>query len=169
MGVEEPEQWNYSGCQLEINGGDVIQVVQAQSGTGQNNFSSLDMDEKLSHIVDKLNGLEQSNREIMKFGQQMSSLQSKIDKTEQRTVNHELLLKVLAYKSIDIEARSMRCNLVIHGLAETKNERLSEILHEFMWSDWGSTLMTCTSIVFTGWVRYIRLNKGNGLITQGDL
>ena len=136
MGVEEPEQMELQWVPAR-NKRRRCNTGSPGTGTGQNNFSSLDMDEKLSHIVDKLNGLEQSNREIMKFGQQMSSLQSKIDKTEQRTVNHELLLKVLAYKSIDIEARSRRCNLVIHGLAESKNERLSEILHEFMWSELG--------------------------------
>ena len=73
----------------------------------------------------------------MKFGQQMNSVHSKIVKVEQRTVNHDMFLKVLAYKSIDIEVRSRRCNLVFHGLAESKNEHLDEILLEFMWSELG--------------------------------
>ena len=93
------------------------------AGTDQINFSSLNVDKKLSHMFDKLNSLEQSNNEIMKFSNQMNSVQAKVDRAEQRTVNHELFFKVLAYKSIDIEVRSRRCNLVIDGLAESKNER----------------------------------------------
>ena len=107
------------------------------AGTDQINFSSLNVDEKLSHMFDKLNSLEQSNNEIMKFSHQMNSVQAKVDRAEQHTVNHELFLKVLAYKSIDIEARSRRCNLVIHGLAESKNERLDDKLQEFMWNEMG--------------------------------
>ena len=93
------------------------------AGTDQINFSSLNVDEKQSHMFDKLNSLEQSNNEIMTFSHQMNSVQAKVDRAEQRTVNHELFSKVLAYKAIDIEVRSRRCNLVIDGLAENKNER----------------------------------------------
>lgn len=88
-------------------------------------------------MFDKLNNLEQSNHEIMKCSQQMSFVQTKIDKVEQQTVNHEQFLKVLAYKSIDMEARSRRCNLVVHGLAECKNEHLHEILQDFLWDELG--------------------------------
>ena len=107
------------------------------AGTDQINFCSLSVDEKLSHMFDKLNNLEQSNYEIVKFSQQMNSVQAKINNVEQQTVNHELFLKVLAYKSIDIEARSRRCNLVFHGLAEGKNEKLAEVLRDFMWNELG--------------------------------
>ena len=37
----------------------------AAAGTGQINFSSLNVDEKLSHIVDKLNSLERSNSRVV--------------------------------------------------------------------------------------------------------
>ena len=103
------------------------------AGTGQINLSSLNVDEKLSHIVDKLNSLERSNNEIMKFSQQLNSLQVKVDSAEQRTVNHGLFLNVLAYKSIDIEARSRSCNLIFHSLSESKNEHLSDEMRNFWW------------------------------------
>ena len=60
------------------------------AGSDQINFSSLNVDEKLTHMFDKLNSLEQSNNEIMKFSHQMNSVQAKADRAEQRTVNHEL-------------------------------------------------------------------------------
>ena len=61
----------------------------------------------------------------------MDSVQPKVDRVEQRTVNHEQFLKVLAYKSIDIEAQSRRHNLLIHGLAECKHECLSDVLRDY--------------------------------------
>ena len=95
------------------------------------------MDEKLSQMFEKLNRLEQSNKEIMKFGQQINSVQFKVDMVEQRSVNHETFLELFAYKSIDIEARSRRCNLVFHGLKESKNENLASKLQDFMWGEMG--------------------------------
>ena len=109
------------------------------AGTGQINFATLNVDEKLSHIVEKLNSLERSNNEILKMSQKLKSLQVKVDSTDQGKVNHELFLKVLAYKSFDIEARSRRCNLVFHGMSESKNENLSDEMRNFMWYEMGLT------------------------------
>ena len=105
------------------------------AGTGSINFSSLKMEENFALVFEKLNKLEQSNNEIMKSSQLINSIQSKVDVVEQRTVNHELFLKVLAYKSIDIEARSRRCNLIFHGLKESKNENLAGKLEDFLWQE----------------------------------
>lgn len=107
------------------------------AGTGQINFSTLNVDDKLSQMFEKLNSLERSNNEIMKISQQLNSVQAKIDSAERRTVNHDLFLKVLAYKSIDLEARSRRCNLVFHGLSESKNENLSDVMRDFIWYEIG--------------------------------
>ena len=45
---------------------------------------------------------------------------------------HELFLNLLAYKSIDSEARSRRRNLVFHGLAEIVTQKLGKFLWEEM-------------------------------------
>ena len=45
---------------------------------------------------------------------------------------HEQLLRLLAYTSIDSEARSRRRNLVFHGLAENRNEDCSLKQGEFL-------------------------------------
>ena len=107
------------------------------AGTGQINFSTLNVDDKLSQMFEKLNTLERSNNEIMKITQQLNSVQARVDNVERRTVNNDLFLKVLAYKSIDLEARSRRCNLVFHGLSESKNENLTDVMKEFMWYEVG--------------------------------
>ena len=138
MGVEEPqpEQMDIQWVPVR-NKRRRFNTASPNAGTGQSNFPSLNMDEKLSQMFEKLNSLEQSNKEIMKFGQQINSVQSKVDMVEQRSVNHETFLKLLAYKSIDIEARSRRCNLFFHGLKESKNENLAGKLQDFMWGEMG--------------------------------
>lgn len=105
------------------------------TGTDQINISSLSFDDKLSQMLNKLNILEKSNQEIVKISQNMSNVQVKVEHIESRTATHDLFLKVLAYKSIDIEARSRRCNLIFHGLAENKDENLPDKLNEFLWQE----------------------------------
>ena len=51
--------------------------------------------------------------------------------------NNDLFLNILAYKSIDIEARTRCCNLIFHSLAEFKNERFTDILSDFLWDEMG--------------------------------
>ena len=108
------------------------------TGTGMGpNFSTLSLDEKLLHMFEKLQNMEQSNQTIAQFSQNMNNVQCKVGHIENRMTDHDLFLKVLAYKSIDIEARTRRCNLIFHGLAEFKNERLTDILRDFLWDEMG--------------------------------
>ena len=54
---------------------------------------------------------------------------------ESQNIEQSRFLKVLAYKSIDIEARSRRKNLVFHGLAESRSEDCYRVLRDFLWSE----------------------------------
>lgn len=74
------------------------------SGTEQSNFATLSIDEKLSHMMDILNSLEDSNQTLAKFSQNLSTVQCKVNNIESRVEGHDLFLKTLAYKSIDVEA-----------------------------------------------------------------
>ena len=42
------------------------------------------------------------------------------------------LLKLLSYKSIDIEARSRRCNIIIRGLPEERDENCFQVSRKFI-------------------------------------
>lgn len=88
-------------------------------------------------MLEKLNNLEQANRTLVNFSQSLSNVQSKVDSIDKRSSDHELFLRVLAYKSIDMEARSRRRNLLFHGLAEVKNERCCELIRNFMEDEMG--------------------------------
>lgn len=103
------------------------------TGADPNSFSLLSIDDKLSNMYEKLNNLEQSNKAIENITQCLAQTNSKVDHMNIRMDNHEQFLQLLAYKSIDIEARSRRRNLLFHGLAENRNEDCSKIIREFLW------------------------------------
>ena len=69
----------------------------------ESNFSSLSMDEKLPHMYEKLQSLEQSNQTIAQFSQNMNTVQSKVGQFENKLNDHDLFFKVLAYKFMDID------------------------------------------------------------------
>ena len=54
-----------------------------------------------------------------------------------RVDNHEQFLKLLAYKSIDIESRSRRRNLLFQGLAENRNENCAALVRDFLCDEMG--------------------------------
>lgn len=87
----------------------------------------MSIDEKLSHILVKLTNMETSQvnmyREFESFGASMKSMSSRVDNLDIRTDTQSKLLKLLAYKSIDLEARARRINLIFKGIPEDPDER----------------------------------------------
>ena len=107
-----------------------IQTAQSKrrrcnTGTDNSAFLSLSIDDKLAHVCDKINNLEESNRTLVNIAHSVNQNSVQVNQVNLRMNRHEVLLKLLAYKSIDSEARSRRRNLVFHGLAEIKNEDCS--------------------------------------------
>ena len=59
---------------------------------------------------------------------------------------------------------------MIHGLAESKNERLGDKLQEFMWNEMGiDSDDLFVNTVSIDWVRYTRQNRDKIPITQKGL
>ena len=111
------------------------------TGTDNATFASLSMDDKISLMFDKLNHVEQTgeqtNKTVANIAQSLHQASSQIGLMNTRMSGHEQFLKLIAYKSIDSEARSRRRNLIFHGLAEMKNEDCSYKLSEFLWYEMG--------------------------------
>lgn len=103
----------------------------------ENSFASLSVDDKLLHMFQKLENLERTNKSIENLAQGVNVTKAKVDHLTMRSDSHEQCLKVLAYKSIELEARSRRKNLLFHGLAECKNEKPVELLRDFLWDEMG--------------------------------
>lgn len=86
----------------------------------QRPFSQMSDSEKLNVIYMDIQNIKVSQREAqtgMNLLQQSLNDQSKNIDTVARTVNHNVdMLRLLSYKSIDIEARTRRCNLIFRNM-----------------------------------------------------
>lgn len=91
----------------------------------------LSSDEKLSHILVKLTNMEtvQGNmcRSFEAFETSMQAVNMRVDRLDTRSDVHSKMLKLLAYKSIDNEARSRRNNLIFRGITESADGRAGPV------------------------------------------
>ena len=99
------------------------------TGNGQSHTSVPNLDDKLSYICNKLDNLEKSSQTIATIAQNLNSVHARVVNIENQNTEQSCFLKVLAYKSIDLEARSRRKNLVFHGLTECPREDCYIQLH----------------------------------------
>ena len=102
-------------------------------------------------MLTKLENLEKSNKSIESIAQGLNQTNETVENVTRRTDYHEQCLKVLAYKSIDLGARSRRNNLLFHGLVESPNENVHEKLGEFLWTEMGLDIDDFISRESTGW------------------
>lgn len=90
-------------------------------------FEILNIDDKLSILFAQSNCMNEKIDECLQ-------LQNKVKNIENELSEHDFRLKTLEYKSIDLEARSRRNNLIFGGISERKNEdcftRVAEFLRE---------------------------------------
>ena len=102
-----------------------------RTNTGQSDsdraiFKSIDMDDKLNVIFEEIQSLradqQQTNRGMSNFQNSFRCMGENLNCVIQTTNRNTDMLKTLAYKSIDLEARSRRNNLIFWGLAENVNE-----------------------------------------------
>ena len=93
---------------------------------------TLSGDDKLAILFEKLVDIEEKLPSVRE-------LQSTVETVRQRTINAETSIKsdeqqvkILNYKSVDIEARSRRNNLIFRGLYEGYNEDCVFVLKQFL-------------------------------------
>lgn len=89
-------------------------------------FASSSIDTKLNYMFDELKNISKEqlscNRGMANVEKALTGMNDKVNKVIQTTNRQTDFLKALAYKSIDIEARSRRNNLIFRGLSENKGE-----------------------------------------------
>jgi len=99
-------------------------------------FENCSMDSKLLAMFDELRFIrnEQVNcsRGMVMFQETMGSMNKKINEVVSATNLQNDFLRTLAYKSIDMEARSRRNNLIFRGFIENRGENCAQILFDFM-------------------------------------
>ena len=75
---------------------------------------------------------EQMTRGMMNFEHSIRCVNDKLCKVIEVTNKNSNVLKTLAYKSIDLEARSRRNNLIFWGLPELYNENCFFVIRDFI-------------------------------------
>lgn len=99
-------------------------------------FMNSSPEDKLNFIFDELRIIrcsqEQMNRHMLNFQQSYRCMNNKMCEVIEVTNQNTSVLKTLSYKSIDLEARSRRNNLVFWGLLENYNENCFQIIRDFI-------------------------------------
>lgn len=98
-------------------------------------FKSLPVDEKLSVLFTKFGSQGESMRKIEAKLDQCLQIQGDIPGIKSSLDNHEDRLALLEYKSIDIESRSRRNNLIFVGFLESRDEDCTRKINSFVRDD----------------------------------
>lgn len=99
------------------------------------NFASMSSDDKLCHILNKLINIENNQsgmcHNIQCLEASIKSFHGRLDTVVSCVDTHSKMLKLIAYKSIDGEARGRRNNLLFRGIGERDNEECIDVMKEF--------------------------------------
>ena len=94
------------------------------------------VEDKLSIIFDELmcirSNQEKSYRGMLSFQSCFKNVGEKVTEVVKTTNRNTDMLKTLAYKSIDIEARSRRNNLIFWGFVENYSENCFDLIRQFI-------------------------------------
>lgn len=96
-------------------------------------FSSMSNEGKLNALFSKIINIEENQSAgTNRLANIIGTAHAKVVKLEESSIKHNEQLKILTYKSIDLEARSRRNNLIFHGLADVINENSKDLILEFL-------------------------------------
>lgn len=92
-------------------------------------FSVMTTDEKLLALFSKLSAVENKQSS---FNMIMAPTHEKVEILEDCVNIQARKLKMLSYRSLDLEARSRRNNMIFRGLADGNNENCTELIVNFL-------------------------------------
>ena len=96
------------------------------------NYDNLSTDEKLSLILSKVSLNENRVIQIQNKLDTVLDLKRRVSSVECVVTSHANRLKLLEYRSLDIEARSRRHNLLFKGIAEDRRENCFDKVRRFI-------------------------------------
>ena len=92
----------------------------------------MDMDEKLSTIFNTLTCNQKKLTHVEQKIDSMNTLNGRVQKVETVMNSYNERRKLLEYKSIDIEARSRRNNLLFRGFPDSRDEDCRRVIRNFL-------------------------------------
>ena len=117
---------------LNTSSGDRSKLEPQESEDEVIDYGSLSKDEKLDLILSKMCVNEKRLKHYEQMLDGALKQKSRVDKVESVVRSYEDRIKLLEYKSIDLEARSRRNNLLFYQLAEVRNENCNGIVTQFL-------------------------------------
>lgn len=138
-----PVQNRYATLAGRETNGEFTQPIDLCNPNNNNNttttrqaFAQCSLEDKMLHIFDELRFVrsEQVNcsRGMNYLQQCMSGMNDKLSQVIETTNTQTEVLKTLTYKSIDMEARSRRNNLIIRGVSENYGENCAHLVFDFL-------------------------------------
>lgn len=88
-------------------------------------FKSLNIDNKLDTIFVCLQEVKSTNQRLLKA-------ERTVHEIRESTLENKARIDTLAYKSIDLEARQRRNNLIFWGIPEVRNEECMVVISDFL-------------------------------------
>ena len=105
-----------------------LEAVQFRDIDSDADFDNMGTDEKLSQIFNTLRCNQQKISHVEQKIDSINRLNGRIQRVETVVNSYNDRLKLLEYKSIDIEARSRRNNLLFRGIPESRNEDCKRVV-----------------------------------------
>lgn len=104
-------------------------------------YSTMDMDDKINLILSKVTLNENRFRSMEKMFDRVYTHGKKLSEMGSVIVSHEDRMRLLEYKSIELEARSRRNNVLFYGLRESRQSQdCKRMLCEFLNVEMGITV-----------------------------
>ena len=105
-------------------------------GNNRNQFISCTTDQNLTSIFDELCCMKgeqiKCSHGFKRIEQSLGGMSRTMDQVVQAVNSSTDFIKTLAYKSIDIEARARRNNIIIRGIAENRGENCFQLIRDFI-------------------------------------
>ena len=102
------------------------------NGDLETDYDALSIDEKLTLILNKVCLYENWFCDLTNRLDSIACKHKHVAKIETVVRCHEDRIRLLEHRSIDIEARARRNNLIFHGLAEFRNENCANVICQFV-------------------------------------
>jgi len=124
------------GRESEIDQMDQYENKTPDLGISRQDFVDSTIDRKLIYMFDELREIRNDQVNFVHgfqfVGKSLAYVSEKLENVVGVTNTQSEFIKTLAYKSIDMEARSRRNNLIFRGFAENRGENCFEMVREFL-------------------------------------
>lgn len=118
---------------LNSSSGGGTQLLHSDSDDGDLiDYQTLPTDDKLNMILSKVSLNDNRFRRIEQMLENVGKQHKRLTKVESVVRSYEDRIRLLEYKSIAIEARSRRNNILFHGLKESRTEDCKDIICQFV-------------------------------------